>query len=299
LGFFFFILIALIASRLVEFAYARGGRLPPFTWRWMGNYIFLALGVALVAIILGWLLITPAKFVVSQGLFVVLLVIILAAVVVAAPVFLVLWLLTPWLTRIYEQGWVEMSRIQVPETAPEFEEGKLAQVVETAPNWLITALIIAGILLISAIVIAILVLLRKRQDKMGLELDEDIETVPSRWLRWLPILRRGNRPMAKTARLLAAARIRRMYAELMTFSTRLGKPRPAAQTPLEYLPTLESLFPQQAYELDNLTRAYLKVRYGELPESHEELELLEGQWRILRQEAEHLLRIQRQATLKK
>jgi hypothetical protein len=41
------------------------------------------------------------------------------------------------------------------------------------------------------------------------------------------------------------------------------------------------------------------VRYGELPESHEELELLEGQWRILRQEAEHLLRIQRQATLKK
>jgi len=298
-GFLVFILIALIASRLVEFAYARGGRLPPFTWRWMGNYIVLALGAALVAVMLGWLLITPAKFIVSQGLFVVLLVIILAAVVVAAPVFLVLWLLTPWLTKIYEQGWVEMAKIQVPETAPIFEEGELAQVVESAPNWLITALIIAGILLIIGIVVAILILLRKRQDMMGLQLDEDMETVPSRWLRWLPILRRrGNRPMAKTARLLAAARIRRMYADLMTISTRLGKPRPAAQTPLEYLPILASLFPQQANELDNLTRAYLKVRYGELPESHEELELLEGQWRILRQEAERLLLIQLQLIMK-
>jgi len=79
-------------------------------------------------------------------------------------------------------------------------------------------------------------------------------------------------------RLLAAARIRRIYARLMKLSARLGTSRPVARTPLEFLPDLQTLFPELPVELNVITQAYLRVRYGELPETIDEVQRVEHAW---------------------
>jgi hypothetical protein len=87
--------------------------------------------------------------------------------------------------------------------------------------------------------------------------------------------------LRQARRLLAAARIRRIYAMLLDMSARLDRPRPAARTPLEFLPELEGIFPSLIKELRTITEAYLLVRYGELPESAEDLDRVEDAWRMI------------------
>jgi len=79
--------------------------------------------------------------------------------------------------------------------------------------------------------------------------------------------------------LFGAMRIRRIYAHLMDLSARLDNPRPKSKTPLEFLPDLEGLFPAFNGELEMITAAYLRVRYGALPEADEEVEAIETAWR--------------------
>jgi hypothetical protein len=91
----------------------------------------------------------------------------------------------------------------------------------------------------------------------------------------------GASNLRRRQRLLAAARIRRIYAEMMELSDNLGKPRNPAKTPLEFLPALNELFPTLSVELANITQAYLQVRYGELPETRQEIEDVEKAWAIV------------------
>jgi Domain of unknown function (DUF4129) len=84
--------------------------------------------------------------------------------------------------------------------------------------------------------------------------------------------------LGQARRLLAAARIRRIYVRLMKLSAQLGTSRPAARTPLEFLPDLKTLFPELPIELDTITQAYMRVRYGELPETIEEVQRVEYAW---------------------
>ena len=89
--------------------------------------------------------------------------------------------------------------------------------------------------------------------------------------------------------LLAAARIRRIYALLMQMAERLGKPRPPAITPLEFLPALGELFPALEKDLALITHAYIRVRYGELPETQGELDLVEAAWERVRAEGQQMV----------
>lgn len=91
-------------------------------------------------------------------------------------------------------------------------------------------------------------------------------------------------------RLLAAAKIRRIYAQLMKLSSEMGTPRPAASTPLEFLQTLTRMLPDQKEELDLITRAYLKVRYGELPETHQEVDEVETAWELVETQGRELIK---------
>jgi hypothetical protein len=90
---------------------------------------------------------------------------------------------------------------------------------------------------------------------------------------------RGRSGLLKGRRWLAAAKIRRIYTQLMDLSAKLGEPRPPAHTPLEFLPVLERLFPEGKNEVTVITQAYLKVRYGELPESVQEVNVVESAWK--------------------
>lgn len=82
--------------------------------------------------------------------------------------------------------------------------------------------------------------------------------------------------------MLGAVRIRRIYAKLMDLSEKLDQPRAPSITPLEFMPTLINIFPNLSDELDTITEAYLRVRYGELPETKQEVEIVEEAWRRVR-----------------
>lgn len=88
----------------------------------------------------------------------------------------------------------------------------------------------------------------------------------------------GFQKLRPSERRYAAARIRRIYAELMQLSQRLEMGRPKALTPLEFLPKLKTLYGSEDEALELITRAYLKVRYGELPETRQQIDEVESAW---------------------
>jgi len=90
-------------------------------------------------------------------------------------------------------------------------------------------------------------------------------------------------------RVWAAQRIRQIYAQLMDICEAIEKPRPAALTPLEFLPQLGRIMPLHTEALALLTDAYVRVRYGELPETQEELDALEAAWQAVEQTGRKLV----------
>jgi hypothetical protein len=95
-------------------------------------------------------------------------------------------------------------------------------------------------------------------------------------------------------RIRAAARIRQIYAELMELCDSLDNPRRDSQTPLEFVPKLEGLFPENYPEIEMITNSYLGVRYGLLPETQDEVWNVEAAWKKLNSAGhEHLAELKR------
>jgi hypothetical protein len=87
----------------------------------------------------------------------------------------------------------------------------------------------------------------------------------------------------------AAARIRRVYAQFLELMHQLGIPREKSQTPLEYLPLAGNSMPAQQTDMETITRAYLLVRYGEIPEDEEEVQMVFSAWQRINRAARPLL----------
>jgi len=93
---------------------------------------------------------------------------------------------------------------------------------------------------------------------------------------------RGRTRLRTGQRWLAAAKIRRIYAHMMDLAKQLGVPRPPASTPLEFQPVLEDMLPDGQADVQLITAAYLRVRYGEIPETKEEINEVESAWENVR-----------------
>ena len=91
-------------------------------------------------------------------------------------------------------------------------------------------------------------------------------------------------------RILAAARIRRIYAQLLDLSAELDSPRAVGQTPLEFLPELGKLFTDLNSDLEVITDAYIKIRYGNYPENQDEVEAVESSWQRIATEGKRIKR---------
>ncbi|MCA9872708.1 MAG: DUF4129 domain-containing protein [Anaerolineales bacterium] len=78
-----------------------------------------------------------------------------------------------------------------------------------------------------------------------------------------------------------AASIRRIYQQMCQAAGASGYPRAPAETPFEYLATLALAWPELTSESQLITQAYVKVRYGELPETRAELEQIQAAWKRL------------------
>lgn len=83
----------------------------------------------------------------------------------------------------------------------------------------------------------------------------------------------------------AAASVRRIYRQMCRAAESAGFPRLPTETPYEFLPTLARVWPDYPAESRLITEAFIRVRYGEIPETDEELEAIRAAWRRL-EEAE-------------
>jgi hypothetical protein len=97
--------------------------------------------------------------------------------------------------------------------------------------------------------------------------------------RTLEGLRNLGRREARGQR--SAATIRKMYASVVDMAEEAGYPRDLAETPYEHREILYQAFPGGESAVDAITEAYVRVHYGEVPDTREEMEQLRRYYREL------------------
>lgn len=281
-------LLAMAAARISFINQYHGGQRNPFGRGWAALTGAVTLATAGLALALSSLLTGQLSGLLAQtgaGLGAVLRAVLY---VIALPFFLLLYLLEPLIARLREQAPppAELAETPGPQIFPGGPGDPLAEIIGPAggggglPEWLGPALFWGAVLLV------VLWVFGRRGRRPGRRQSRQVETEFSqaegglfnRWRRGVQQAAGGLSPLAPRQRQRAAARIRQIYAALMELSARLEKPRSRSQTPLEFLPVLDGLFPGQGEEVRLITQAYLKVRYGELPETRAEVDAVERAW---------------------
>ena len=135
--------------------------------------------------------------------------------------------------------------------------------------------------IVLVIVVVVILTLRRRQRAVLTEgeIREDLDGDALNGLRSL--FRRGLDAMNQAWQtvgqfglgrdLFAALTVRRAYARMVRLAARRGYPRAVSQTPYEFRAVLWEAFPALQDEVTILTEAYVRVHYGEAPESADAL----------------------------
>lgn len=82
-----------------------------------------------------------------------------------------------------------------------------------------------------------------------------------------------------------AVSIIKIYQQMIYLSRDVGYPRADSETPFEYLKTLIKIWPNHKTEVQLITRAYVRVRYGEFPETKQEFDAIKQAWERVRETA--------------
>ncbi len=86
-------------------------------------------------------------------------------------------------------------------------------------------------------------------------------------------------------RMRAATIIRQIYINLLELAEDLGRPRDASETPLEFQRQLNVFFPYQKDQINEITQAYIRVRYGEFPEEERAVSRVQAAWTAIQKTA--------------
>ncbi len=178
--------------------------------------------------------------------------------------------------NLLEQAGVDLPGLdQLPTPSPE-------ELVELAAPPQINTRLIGILLMIAAVLIVVLALTRLYREASLLARESEFVTAAGggqvqrpgfgrRLLNRLGLLRNWR----------AAASIRRIYVQMCNAAAGAGYPRGGSQTPYEYLATLAEVWPQNPGDSALITQAYVRVRYGEVPETEAELEEIKAAWKRL------------------
>jgi hypothetical protein len=295
-------LLAMSAARVSVLSHLRGGQTNPFDSRWLAGMVTCALLLVALAFGLVLMVVGETHFLsnLAFGLFSI--VIILGLLLLLPVAFLVLGILEAWLKNnpVGMSDFIERLANALAEITGALMglAEKLGTFLEflgvpIALRFLFNLRPIYYILIIGGgmLVIVLLLRLRARLVRTGVGLGEERGWLLSRG-DLLKLLRKaladGLRQLGQNLSALvnanarrrqrAAERIRRIYADLMYLVEDMGRPRIPAQTPLEFLVTLDAIFPEMVTQTRVITNAYLRVRYGEIPETDEEIAEVERAW---------------------
>ncbi len=276
-------LVAVSTARISDITSERGGRLTSFRWQWGASILAVALLTVVVGLGLGWLFAQHLA-----NLFVGLAIAALIVIAIIAGILVLPFLL--FITGFIENLSVEFQNVLSTVKVVAQDPGD--QLKEFLPKTLKTPGLVESVrpyFLIGILVIILLFILYRVgwldwiRPRKGTEEGESIINTSGS----IQPQEKGfkHRKKIRPGQILAAARIRQIYAQLLRISESLGKPRPPANTPLEFLPTLEVLFPENSVDIREITLAYTKIRYGQYPESEAEVRLVEQGWNRIRAEA--------------
>jgi Domain of unknown function (DUF4129) len=288
----FFGLLSVVAARISYVGISRNVRKNPFDGRWAASTLAILIVTVALSAFLGSLL--TGQYRLALDLLADFLKILIAAVIfiLGIPGLLLSYLLGPIMP------WLREAFAKVP--MPATQEPGMASYPQSLPQpppmpISLQSLCFWGLM----VLLIVLILARVRRVVRGRSLRE-LDLPES-------LLKEGDtrRLMRKAAqdaldglvarlrparRLLAAARIRRIYAQLMGLCSELDHPRGVSKTPLEFLPQMGELFTDLSSELERITGAYVRVRYGEYPETNEEVKAIEDAWLRLAEEGLRLKR---------
>jgi hypothetical protein len=242
-----------------------------------------------LGVVVGWFFSTWAVGIVSQVFTIFLTIIILIAMIVLSPVILlILW--------VFPSIWDALSQM-FNSPALQALKNLLSQIgsqLQDIPAWVIIVIKTAAPIILGLVLIGVVAVIyfsnRWRQSRPRLIGEEHELEAGSSSIMNLPVfsLDRLRRRLFGRGNLLAATRIRWIYAQLMRLSSELGRPRLPSVTPREFLPHLGSIFPEDQDFLASITEAYIKVRYGEYPETSSEVEEVVQGWDELREHAKKI-----------
>lgn len=295
--FFFAGLIAMVSARITVLGNLRGGGRSPFDSRWFLGMLSTALGVVGLAALIARVSSGKLNFIVLIGetIFQVLATIMILLI---SPLLYLLINLTQNVPGIPESITNLVDTLSglgafLGSKAIEFG-GHLPWLPNLKPILFWSIIVAVALLVLSALTLWILRSQDQRvEDRQFMMSGGDIwhllRAAVKKQLKKFGEDLAGLLRIKQGQRLLAAARIRRIYIQLMELCGDLGKSRPAALTPLEFLPVLMDLFPGFENDLKTITQAYLRVRYGELPETRREVDQVESAWAQINAHGQELL----------
>ena len=290
---------AVIITRVAFHRGRQPGAKNPYASRWMAPTFLILGAILLIAGVLGGLLLKPYAIVFDWVAVLIRVMALIGLVVLLAPVLVVIMLGLFLIDRLdvvvpFVLPTMPTVDIQGPEQvtpSPEAQNfqidmGAIAQFLPAVCFW------------IAVIVIIIFLFTRARQKPGPVEgdlLEYQVE----------PLLRRGQAKnqikkslegawnglvgrLRSGQRLRAAARIRQIYTELEQFCAQMNLARPQGMTPFEYVQVMRKLYVNNEDDLWIVTRAYVRVRYGEYPETRDEIAQVETAWKRLSIEGRRL-----------
>jgi hypothetical protein len=197
---------------------------------------------------------------------------------------LLMWALS-WITTIDPEG---LSFFTSPLLSPLATSEEMAEQGELA-NWMPTCRTVSTLLIIVGGLFLVTQALRRlaRQREGGLEeereslwsgqdLASDLKKALQRGLDRLRAIGQGEDRKRRSAE-----SIRRLYASVVDLAAEAGCGRDPAETPYEHRPVLYRAYPGGETAVDAITEAYVRVHYGEVPDTQEEMDQLRRYWREL------------------
>jgi hypothetical protein len=295
--FLFSSLIAMGAARLSSLSHMRGGKGIPFEREWVVGLTLLAIGLLVFAGGLGYLAGGPLSLWIGGLLSIVGGPVSRLLLLILGPLLYLLGSALAWFIGFFESLFQSLQADPIEMTTATgmqeaIESLEEIQGVAWAPQ--LGSILSTALALVSVSFLLWILFYTVRKYRRGhlTQGPQEVERIrlSGTALDYLRALLQGRAKRAiegfsrlnPAARFIAAARIRQIYARLLKLSARLGESRAPADTPLEFMGNLERIFPASQVELATITYAYLRVRYGELPETRMQVDEVEVAWEIVR-----------------
>lgn len=156
------------------------------------------------------------------------------------------------------------------------------ELIETVTRSFPTREIVTGIIMVVVVILVIILLTRiYRQTTTVTRSREFSQVVGRERTGGLSLGQRLLNRLGLFRNWRDAGTIRRIYQNMSHAAYGAGFPRGESETPYEYLTALAEVWPDNTADSQLITNAYVKIRYGQLPETEEEFNLIKEAWQRL------------------